>query len=417
MNKLEQTNDAARSCERDGLDFQRAISKDDWEQHSCKTKQSLKDVPNTLSFDNDIYVSHTNQTLNKTVADLQHDVSTLEHSRKGGEHYNEALSELHADEAQLKKDVFSLKDKSSDFQSFSGVMNQYHDELKSVATELWHMGLKSEASQTTAYYPLSHYEHEFKERAKPGGGGKGGNTGGGGTGGDTGGGGTGGDTGGGGTKPPNGATAFTGLDNANNEKPDIKPGDIGGNGGITSIHADQNGNDSVNFSMTGAGWGDGLWLTSIKNPVTEQNKNFKVQLDTTFSMTASQLANNHEIEKDIAGPWGIAGTEINPHTGQVDFWDAAGSKWVNVGSLGPLEANKKYDLQLNVTSMGNPDSGTFSYDNYSLNGQKLNASQNTFHDKNLGWAPGLYIQTQLDLPGNPTGAAGITESNQTLYVS
>jgi hypothetical protein len=416
MTKLEQTNDAARPRENDGLNFQRAISKDDWEQHSSnRTKQPGSDLPSTLTFDDTIYGVHANPALNKTAADLRHDVSILEHSRKGGEQYNEALTELHADEAQLKKDVFSLKDKSSDFQSFSGVMNQYHDELKSVATELWHMGLKSEASQTTAYYPLSHYEHEFKERAKHGDGGSSGGSGGDNPtpkpptvppGGDT-----------GGTKPPTGATAFTGLDNANNEKPNIKPGEIGGSGGITSISADQNGNDSLNFSMSGAAWGDGLWLTSVKNPVTAQNKDFKVQLDTTFSMTASQLANNHEIEKDIAGPWGIAGTEINTKTGQVDFWNAAGSKWVNVGSLGPLEANKKYDLQLNVTSMGNPDSGTFSYDNYSLNGQKLNASQNTFHDKNLGWAPGLYIQTQLDLPGKPTGAAGMTESNQTFYVS
>ncbi len=85
--------------------------------------------------------------------------------------------------------------------------------------------------------------------------------------------------------------------------------------------------------MEGAGWGDGLWLTSVKNKVTEQTKDFKIQLDTHFSMTESQLKNNNEIEKDIAGPWGIAGTQINTKTGKVDFWDAAGSKWVTVAHL------------------------------------------------------------------------------------
>ncbi len=43
-------------------------------------------------------------------------------------------------------------------------MNEYHDELKDVATSLWKNGYKSEAQHTTAYYPLSHYEHEFSER-------------------------------------------------------------------------------------------------------------------------------------------------------------------------------------------------------------------------------------------------------------
>ncbi|MBI2810956.1 MAG: hypothetical protein HYX67_09030 [Candidatus Melainabacteria bacterium] len=393
MTKFEKTLDTADAREHSGLNFHQALSKSDWESHLLQSRSSTSALPSELSFDNTIYGASTNtrQQLKETVSELKEDAYKLTHSHKGGTEYQLQLQKLHADEALLKEDVFALKRQSSDFQSFAGVMNQYHDELKDIASSLWKNGYKSEARHTTAYYPLSHYEHEFADRK--------------------GGGNNGGDKNHpepppasppgdrGSIQPPTGSVAFTGLDNANNEKPNIKPNEIGGNGGITSIRADQSGDNTIDFSMEGAGWGDGLWLTSIKNKVTEQTKDFKIQLDTHFTMTESQLKNNNEIEKDIAGPWGIAGTQINTKTGKVDFWDAAGSKWVTVGSLGPLEANKDYHLQIGVTSMGDPKSGTFSYDYYALNGEKLNASQNTFNDKNLHWAPGLYIQTQLDLSG------------------
>lgn len=117
---------------------------------------------------------------------MRNDVYALKHSERGGSEYKAAQKSLKADEQALKHDVFDLKDKSADFKSFAGVMSQYHHDLKNVATVLWKMGYKSEASQTTAYYPLSHYEHEFAER-KHHGGGSGGGSGGSGGDGDSGG--------------------------------------------------------------------------------------------------------------------------------------------------------------------------------------------------------------------------------------
>ncbi|HEY9677669.1 MAG TPA: hypothetical protein V6C76_06655 [Drouetiella sp.] len=415
MKNLDSNFEQTKVSENPQLVASSALTKEDWESQrplsEKSSSQSEKSVTH-LVFDDSIYASHGNTSLDQDANNLRSDLIALSTSTKGSAKYDAALDGLNTDEKTLNKDVMGLVHSSKDFQSLTSVMDKYHAEFKDVAQKLWSMGLRDEASETTAYYPLSHYEKYFAN--------KGGGTGGtGGTGGGGDGSGSGGDgSGGNGVIPPDsGAQKITGLDSAGNEAPNMKASQIGGSGSVESYSASQNGADSINFSLTGKAWTDGLWRTDVKTAATEKNKDYTVQLDDKFSLTASQLANTNEIEKDIEGPWGMAGTQINTKTGEVDYWDSKNSDWVDVGKLGPLKANTEYDLQLGVHSSGDPNKGNYTFDYYSLNGEKLQASKSTFDDKDLHWAPGLYIQTQLDLPGKPTGAAGMTESDQELYVS
>jgi len=342
------------------------------------------------------------KSLTSDNASLAADLKALQGDKKGTSTYEADLTRLNRDESSLHDDVMAWRKNAPDFKTFSSVMEAEHTDLKHTAKGLWDMGLKDQASQTTAYYPLSHYAKYFDKSGDPGS--------------------PGGPTGGGDTTPPKNATVADHLDTASQQRPNMKADQIGGSGDVQGSSVTQIGPDTTRFTLTGGHWADGLWSIGNKSDAAKNANHIK--LDADFTLTANDLKNDHEIEKDIVvqkadGSYGTAGTQINPKTGEVDYWNTQKSQWINVGSLGPLEANKDYHLEMGVTvhDTGNANTGTYNYDYYSLNGQKLDATKTMFNTKPMNWSAGVYIQTQLDLPNVPDGSiAGLTESNQKLYL-
>jgi hypothetical protein len=407
-----------------------SLTKSDWQALSAKTatKGAGEPASGELSFDGDIY----GQNLTKATASLSADEKALKSDSKDSSEYTKDLAKLSTDEGTLRKDVFALKDASPTFADFSKTMEADHAALKNVADGLWNMGLKSQASDTTAYYPLSHYQNQFPNKGTGSGGGSGGDQGaGGGTGSGSGsgsggtgtgdGGGSGnGDGGTAGSPPPADSTEISGLSIAN-QKPDVLAKDIGGiQGNSSSITATQEGSDQIGITMKGgatsSSYGDGLLLNGVHNATTDQNVPQTIQLNENFSFTQAQLNTDLELEKDVENVDGVGGTQINTQTGEVDVWNLAGSDWVKAGSLGgPLVAGKTYNLQIDEQDNSN---GTVTYTGYDIDGKNLLSSAKTFGDKPLGWAPGDYIQTQLDFKGGlaANSVTGVTESNETLYV-
>jgi hypothetical protein len=374
-----------------------SLSVADWQSVMPSAKALAESqITSTLSFNNDIY------GLNKASETLSGDVKALEGMTRGSADYRKEQAKIDGDETNLRNDVFALKKDAPDFKSFEGVMQGEHSALKADADALWKHGLKSEASSTTAYYPLSHYAREFENRDHGSG-----------------------DPGsGGGDKipPPAGATSYNNLDVTSNQFVNTIASQIGGSGNIQSDSVTQSGPNKVDYSVKGGAWGDILWRSDIKTPQAD-NAN-KIQLNDTFSLTASQLKNTHEIEKDIVfqrpdKTFGILGSQINTETGEVDFWNTQKSQWVNEGSLGPIEAGKQYDLQIgaSIKDTGDANTGTYNYDYYELNGVKLDAKQTMFNTKAMNWASGVYIQTQLDFGNVKNGSVmGMTDSNEQVNI-
>jgi hypothetical protein len=336
---------------------------------------------------------------------LAGELKALQGNQKGSEAYNKDLAALNGDEQKLRQDVTAFRHAAPDFQSFSTPMQAEHSALKNVADGLWKMGLKDQASETTAYFPLSHYKKYFDNSGSG-----------------TGSGGSGGTGGDGGSGAPGNATVQDNMDTASLWKPNTKANEIGGSGKVDSELAQQVGPNDTRYTVTGGAYGDGLWSTSNKSAAALSAKH--IELDASFKLTDSDLQNDHEIEKDILvkkadGAFGIAGTQINPKTGEVDYWNTQKSQWVDVGNIGPLQANKNYDLKLGITvnDTGNVNTSTYNYDNYSLNGTKLNASQTMFNTKAMNWSPGVYIQTQLDLGKVADhSVAGMDETGEKMYM-
>jgi hypothetical protein len=401
-----------------------SLTPNDWKAFQPKPLSTdTSSTATTLSFDNDIY----GKALSKDASNLSADLKALQSEPKAGTAPKDAvartseLAKLNSDEKTLHNDVMDFKAAAPDFNTFSTTMQAEHGALKTVADGLWKMGLKDQASETTAYFPLSHYEKYFAGKGGSGGGGTGTGGGDGGTGTGGGGGGGGGGTGGGdggGTPPAPGSTEITGLSTAN-QRADILAKDIAGTGLVKSITATQEGANQIGITMTGAdsssSYGNGLLLNEVHNSVTDQNADQTIQENKNFSFTQAQLNNLDWYENDINNAKGMHGTQINVHTGEVDVWNDASSNWVKAGSFGgPLVAGKTYSLQIDA----HDSNGQITYDDYKIDGQNLLNGTYSYAQKPLGWAPGDYIQTQLDfkggLPGN--SVTGVTEGDETLYV-
>jgi hypothetical protein len=385
--------------------------------------------PATASPESSQDLAGLNKNINTDISNLSADEKALKSAStdKSSSTYKTDLDKLDKDEQSLHTDVMGfLKDSvsTSNYKDFSATLEADHPELKSIAEGLDHMGLQPEASETTAYYPLSHYQHYFDKVGSTGPGGPGGPP-----------------EGGYQIKPPTGSTNDTGLETASAQHVNTIPEQIGGTGGVTSATATQDGpasDQTVTYSETGGGtyvdakgqtknnYSDALWRADDNSATALGAK--QVQLDTTFEMTASQLKNTSEIEKDIVvqkadGTHATIGTQINTKNGDVDFWNSQSHEWVHEGSVTggkALTADTKYTLQLGATISddGNAKDSTYTYDYYSLNGNKLDATSNTFHAGISNWQPGVYIQTQVDEGVLPKGSvAGFTESNEQLWIS
>ena len=373
-----------------------SLSLSDWQAQSARvaTKSTGEPATGQVSFDSDIYSSN----LNKAVSSITSDEKAFKGDTKGSAAQTKDLATLNTDETNLHNDVMSLKNAAPTFTDFSNVMNPVHTTLKADATGLWQMGLKTQASDTTAYFPLSQYAKDFSDKGGGGGGGTGGGSG----------------------------TDYN-LDNNAKQPVNTIASQIGGTGDITSTSLTQTAPDTLKYSATGGSYGDALWRSDMQTPQANAAKN--IDLSENFTLSSTELKNDHEIEKDIVvqkkdGSFGTVGTQINPQTGEVDYWNTVTSHWVNEGSLGPLQANKDYNLKIDATvnDTGNPSTGSYTYTNYSLNGDKLNSTENTFATKKLAspWTPGVYIQTQLDLGSVPKGTsqtASLTESGEVVNVS
>jgi len=440
MTAVFETNDVDKSQPKEVSPNQlfNSLSNSDWQTLSPKTatRSSAEPASGELSFDPNIYNGATDRAITaakplnsppkdasadkndlaKLNKDVTADVNRLKADEKALESdskdtdkndvhskYHQELAKLDKDESSLHKDVMGFLKESeskSNYKDFSAALEKDHPELKEIATKLYDMGLKNEASKTTADYPLNHYEHHFGKTGSGGGG-----------------------------KGPAGSTDYKNLDTTTEQHVDTNPKDIGGRGGVKSATATQDGANRIDFSMTGGKWADALWRQDNQTAQAVGAKS--VQLDTNFELTPEQLKNTHEIEKDIVfqkpdGTFGILGSQINPKTGEVDFWNSQTHHWIDEGSLGPLQANKAYNLQLSgtINDTGNPNTGSYTYTGYSLNGNKLDSTKNTFgtielknkEGKPTPWTPGVYIQTQLDL-GAAAGTAGMTEFGEQLYIN
>ncbi|HEY9774386.1 MAG TPA: hypothetical protein V6C81_11345 [Planktothrix sp.] len=439
-NQLENTDVASLpSATKDRSTYQ-SISKNEWQSFSAGSTAAADAAPNDelvapSAYGNQSASAATDATstsspnqqagpLDSVTKSLQSDAAALKTETKGSASYDKTVDQLNSDESTLHSDVQNFLQssaKDSNYVTFSNALEGYHSALKSVATDLWDMGLKNQASETTAEYPLSHYQKYFKQSGSGSGGDGGGGTGSGGgsTGGDGGGTGSGGSASGDNPAPPSGSTEVNNL-LSDTQKANINKGEIGGSGNIDSMTATPTGSNSDEITMKAAAgsgdWGDGLLLNSIHNSTTDQNVGQTLQLNKTFSFTQSQLDNLNEYENDINNATGMHGTQINVKTGAVDAWDAANSKWMQVGSFGgPLKAGVDYNLQIDTHD--NAD-GSITYDGYYLNGKNTMESPVTVGGKPLHWAAGDYIQTQLDFDGSTPGGSetGVTESNESLYV-
>ncbi|MBU6452915.1 MAG: hypothetical protein KGS72_14105 [Cyanobacteria bacterium REEB67] len=375
-----------------------SLSVADWQSVIASTKSAVEtQATSSLNFNNDIY------GLNKGSETLTTDVKALGEMTKGSAAYKQEMAKIDGDETVLRQDVFALKKDAPDFKSFEGVMQGEHSTLKADANTLWKQGLKSDAGDTTAYYPLGNYAKEFEKRGS----------------------GSGNSGSGSGDKipPPAGSASYNNLDVTANQFVNTIASQIGGSGNIQSDSVTQSGPDKIDYSAKGGAWGDILWRSDIKSAQADNAS--KIQLNDTFSLTASQLQNTHEIEKDIVfqrpdKTFGILGSQINSQTGEVDFWNTQKSQWVDEGSLGPIEAGKQYDLQIgaSINDTGNANTGTYNYDYYELNGVKLDAKQNMFNTKAMNWTSGVYVQTQLDFGNVKKGSVtGMTDSNEQVNVA
>lgn len=328
-------------------------------------------------------------------------------------------------------------------------MESYHHELKSVANELWGMGLKSQASDTTAYFPLSHYEHEFRNRSGSGSG----NTGGDGTGSSGNGNGNGGDN----PNPP------PPTDNPN--PPPTGPGDTPqgqwnfrnltsdpsmsngwGGSGEGAISGDKNtpsgaissqhlSDGSMQLSTSDVKNMNGLWWWKTMKPSETGGKSMNWNFDFKFPNGTQNLrcfeADGFKFDKNVApypgAPLGtryMAGTQINfDQGGKLQLWNDVTNHWVdtplNVGQyLNKDGANNQLDLQWHVQS-GADGRQYVAYDSYTINGHLIDLA----HDpataalalQPASSRPGIEttigIQHQLD---NTNGSNSVIISNDSF---
>jgi hypothetical protein len=339
------------------------------------------------------------QNLTKAITNLSADEKALQSNPKD----TKKLAQLKTDEQTLHNDILTgLKGASSNFADFSQPLQAAHSELKSIATGLWKMGLKSEASDTTAYFPLSNYKHEFGDGGKGKGPGDPPPP----------------------PPPPGGATeyALNGPEHVNSIAKQI-----GGSGDFQSASATYSGN-TEHLLVTGGSDDDVCFMQGVKTSQTDNPGTIQhVTMEEGFSFTQSSLNNLHEYENDLptGAPKGCAdasemmATQINVHTGQLDIGGPDGGWGVkDAGNLGgPIVAGKEYQLEIGMTI--DQATHTATMDSYDINGVNLLKAPITFKDIPLGWGAGDFCQTQLDLKkGCANGTTvGVTEYDKRLYVS
>jgi len=142
-----------------------SISKSDWQMLQTPKSGTGEPASGQLSMDGDIY----SQNVKTAVSSLSADEKALKGDTKGSSAYQQDLTKLSTDEKTLRTDVFALKDHSATYADFTNAMEPNHAALKSIANGLYGMGLKDQASQTTAYFPLDHYEHDWSKSGGSGG--------------------------------------------------------------------------------------------------------------------------------------------------------------------------------------------------------------------------------------------------------
>ncbi|SRR5579885_23927 len=391
-----------------------SLSRQDWQQFCDNQKNnrggsssSSSSNDGFLTFDNSCYGNHGNNPLSKDAGALRQDVEGLKGLGKGSQAYDKALAKLNTDEMQLRKDVFSFKDGSTDYQSFAKTMESYHKELKSIANDLWGMGLKQQASDTTAYYPLSHYKHEFDERGKhpghqpPGEGtppppegnppppignpGQPGNP---------------------GDNPPPGIPGGTlnNLDGVQGWTKNLNDGEIGGSGNVQGIDLTPGPGGTLDYHSRMGAYGD----TLISKPVQFNAGDNTFQMNMDFNRSSATAGNTQCLEQDMvitngSGMQAVAGSQFDlsqkapPGMCWFQTWDTKTSHWMNAALVPVPTPDQMHNMSMTVKLNGD---NTYTYTNLNLDGKTYALQNNTFEMKQSNWKRNEVIfQLQEDANG------------------
>jgi hypothetical protein len=323
------------------------------------------------------------KALNSSIGDLKADETALAKAPTS----TQDLSKVNDDEKSLRTNELAYMHASSastTFAAYSQSMASDKPELTNIATGLWKMGQKSDASQTTSYFPTSNYEKYFNNGST-------------------------------GTGPNPGdpslknETSYTNMQDDTWNK-NLKAGEIGGTGINPDMQLSTSGN-KMTATMSGGGYTDGLISNTQKlNP----NDN-TVQLNYDVNVKAG--SDLHCLEDDAAITTGkqadgkvltaMAASQfvMDPKTGEMSF-DTSGTnhQWVDAINDIPMPKDgTNMDVSMTVKMVGN----NYEYTGLNVDGKSyaINSADSTFAMTQIGpkgWTPDtIHTQLQQDL-----GAAG-----------
>jgi hypothetical protein len=326
-----------------------------------------------------------------TAEDLQHLNSAIEALKGAAQtlsqspHNSQDLAKVNADEKTLHTDEMNYMHasaKSTSFADYDKSMSADHSELKDIANGLLKDGQKADASQTTAYYPTSHYEKYFNKvtgvnptnPTDP-------------------------------TGPLKDQTSYTNMQNDTWNK-NLNAGEIGGKGIDPNMQlSDADG--KLTATMTGGAYTDGLVSNTQKlNPndnTVQLNYDVNIKpgsdlhaLETDAAITTGTQANGKTLTAMAASQF-----VMNPKTGTMEF-DTSGTnhQWVDAVNNIPMPKDgTNMDVSMTVKMVGDK----YEYTGLTVDGKSyaINPSVGDFTMTTIGpkgWTPDtIHTQLQQDL--------------------
>jgi hypothetical protein len=134
-----------------------SLSPADWQQARGPVASGGESSSGQVSFTADIY----KKDVASDVAGLGADTKALKGDQKGSSQYTQDLAKLDQDEAKLENHVIDLYAYAPTFADYQKPLQDQQAALKGIATDLNHMGLKLEASESTGFYPISKAKSGF----------------------------------------------------------------------------------------------------------------------------------------------------------------------------------------------------------------------------------------------------------------
>jgi hypothetical protein len=354
--------------------------------HSAEAKPTASDAQTATA--GAAQVSSDLNQVNSAITDLKTDVQALAKAP----HSAQDLSKVNADEATLKTDELKFMHASaasSTYADYTQAMAGNKAELKGIATNLWNMGQKADAGQTTAYYPTSNYEKYFNGSTGTGPGNPGGPT-------------------------LKNETSDTNLQD-DSWKTNLIAGEIGGKGINPNMKLSTS-DGALTATMSGGAYTDGL----ISNTQKYNTNDNTVQMNYDATIKPGSDLHAFEMDEAITGSKQADGKVLtamaasqfvmNPKTGTMEF-DTSGTnhQWVDAVNNIPMPADGKMDVSMTVKMVGN----SYEYTGLTVNGKTydINSDASTFQSTQIGpkgWTPDtVHVQMQQDL-GSAGGSSTVT---------